>query len=587
MAPDGMSVPMAALERPDAAFADHLEQVLAGTSLAPSEVLAMAEERCRFSYVALSAAVASDAVDLEEILARLAGRKVDRLCILPVPTWAEANVERFASACDEVVLCDNKKAGTELAGVPVISQGQLRTTPLDADAYLIATSAGDIAALFAEVVPSDRTVSFARFAEAVTGGASDHETAGEERRVDKLLLHIRAAERPLVVLAGIYLNGYTPTLEALVAEGFDVFVVARTTTAFVHLGHQTDLHELAGFTETHTVSHAGMLRLLAGIDRGVVFIPGAEETFIGCSFDARRAAAAYAYVAALAHTAHVPVVVGLYDVVKPVTKTLEYEEDGILTYGHMFRAATAVTLGANTADAGALVSRALSVATPVTSFYRYPHRPQHSRERRAEGIHLVMVGGGLCGESANPFWLSHEDYRRVLAQGIHLHVYSSASTPQRFRDALPPDSAPFFHVHPSIADQQELLAELSAYHAGFIVNDTTTLIDMMAAQRTRFMRELTHVFLQSMASSAAMLFGAAGIPIFLNRTCAGILHEFPREYFLPIELSELPHLGDLGREIDWDHRHAVTRANRDRFTIEANISRFVEILDRPPAPAFP
>jgi hypothetical protein len=538
----------------------------------------MVEERCRFSYVGLSETLASGEVDLAGALARLTGRRIDRLCILPVPSWAENNVERFADACDQLLLCDNKKAGTDLVGVPVISQEELLAAPLDADAYLLATSSTDIAALFSEALPDDRTIPFNRFAEAMTGGASDHEAGAGDRCIDELLERVRAAERPLVVLAGIYLNGYTPTLEALVAEGFDVFVVARTTTAFVHVGRQADLQDLAAFADAQTVGHAGMLRFLAGLDRGVVFVPGAEETFIGCSFDARRAAASYAYVAALARTARVPVVLGLYDIVKPVTAGLQHETDGVLTYGRMFSAATTVSIGANTPDAGAFVSRALGFATPVTSFYRYPHRPRHLREHRPDGPHLVMVGGGLCGESANPFWLAHEDYRRVLAQGIHLHVYASSSTPSRFREDLTPSLARYFHVHPSIVDQQELLAELSTFDAGFIVNDTPKLVEMMAAHRTPFMRELTYVFLQSMASSAAMLFGAAGIPVFLNRTSTGILREFPSEYFLPIEVSELSRLGDIVRETDWAHLHAVTRAERDRFSIEANIASFVELL---------
>ncbi len=559
------------VERFKAALAD----VLKGTSLQASEVFELAEERCQHSYVELTEALERKSTELERILTSCANRQVTSLCLLPVPSYIGKCAEHFRAAFGEVILCDNKKAGQTIAGLTVLSQSELDSLERDADAYLNTTPSREVSALFADSIPSGRSISFDDFASELmkSGGRSSM-----ENELPRLVERIGAAKHPLVVFCGIYLNTYTPTLAALAERGYSIFVIARSATAWIHAGHLAKIGETLEFAEVQTVDAEGMLWLAHHIDRGAIFLPGAEESFIGCSFDCRRAAAANAYVAALERLAHVPVLLGLYDIIKPVVKQLDYQRDSIQTYTAMLTEASAVTIGANTPAAGEQVVNALALQTPVSSFYRYGVFTKDIREKHADGIHLAIVGGALVSESENPFLPDHSHFRVLLDQGIHLHVYSSAAEPLKFQDGLSVHQASHFHIHASITDPHALTSELSQYHAGMILNDTATLVDMTATFTERFLRELAYHFMTTMTPSASMLYGCAGIPIVINRTSSSLQTEFPSEYFIPTELSEFGTLGSRLRSMDWERIHRVTEAERAQFSIQANVEKLVATL---------
>jgi len=552
-----------------------LGEVLEGTALEVGEVLELAEERCAFSHIELSEALYSDGLRLEEILKTCLGRKVESLCLLPVPNYIEECVELFRSAFSVVGLCDNKKAGRELSCLSVHSQHQLDEQPFEYDAYLNTTSSVEVEALFADSIPAGRGIDFAAFATEVmrAAGLRSRETSAEA-----VLEKIRRAERPLVVLAGIYLGTYTPTLAALADEGFQVFVIARSETAWLHAGHLCRLGETLEFAEVHSVDYEGLISLLDQLDHGALFLPGAEESFIGCAFDCRRAAAANAYVAALLEMAHVPALLGMYDVVKPVVKRLEFQADSVRTCREMWSAADAVTIGANTREAGEQVVHALELRTPVSSFYRYGVFVEELQPKRTDGIHIAIVGGALISDSENPFLPDQDHFRSLLDQDLHLHVYSSTATPVRFQSTLDSEQSARFHIHESISDPQRLTHELSQYTAGMILNDTAALIDMVAAFENRFLRELSYHFMTTMVPSASMLFGCAGLPIIINRTSSKLLLEFPEQYFIPTELSELASLGTRLRGLDWAKIYRITESERRRFSIRGNLRKLVEVI---------
>ena len=553
-----------------------LGEALEGTALAVEEVLELAEERCAFSYIELAEALHADEVRLEEVLESCLGRKVESVCLLPAPNYIEESVDLFRNAFAEVSLCDNKKTGRVLSGLAVLSQDQLDEQSFEYDAYLNTTSSSEVEALFAGSIPAGRGIDFASFATEVMRSAGLRST---ETRPESVLERIRRAERPLVVLAGIYLGTYTPTLAALAEEGFQVFVIARSETAWLHAGHLCRLGETLAFADVQSVDYEGLIWLLDQLDHGTLFMPGAEESFIGCAFDCRRAAAANAFVAALLSLSRIPTLLGMYDVVKPVMKRLEFEADSIHTYRAMFSAADAVTIGANTREAGEQAVQALGLSTPVSSFYRYGVFVEHLQPKNTDGIHIAIVGGALISDSDNPFLPDDDHFRALLDQGLHLHVYSSAATPVRFQNTLNPEQSAHFHIHGSISDPQLLTKELSQYQAGMILNDTAALIDMVAGFESRFLRELAYHFLTTMVPSASMLFGCAGLPIILNRTTSKLLLEFGEQHFIPTELSELPALGERLRGLDWKEIHRVTKSERREFSIRTNLPKLVEVIE--------
>ena len=84
----------------------------------------------------------------------------------------------------------------------------------------------------------------------------------------------------------------------------------------------------------------------------------------------------------------------------------------LATYDRMLEVATGVVLGANTLDAGELTMHGAGASTPVRAFYRYPPAPESVHEPRSDGVHLVMVGGALFGDSKNPFFVTAADLLR-------------------------------------------------------------------------------------------------------------------------------------------------------------------------------
>ncbi|MFT5285784.1 MAG: hypothetical protein ACI8TQ_001952 [Planctomycetota bacterium] len=553
-----------------------LDELLTRTSLSTTDVVELAEERCQHSYVELSEVLASAEVDLRELLSNCLDKSIDSICLLPVASYIQEHVARFNGAFDEVVLCDNKKAGREIAGRTVLSQTQLDHSGLTYDAYVNTTSSREVEALFERSIPDGCGVSFNQFATALvreTGSLSS------EQGIEQLVARIANAARPLVILSGIYLNTYTPTLRALAKEGYDIFVVARSSTAWIHAGHLAKIDSTLDFADVVTVDLDGMLLLLDRLDHGSIFIPGAEESFIGCAFDCSRAAASAAYVAAIEQFSKVPVLLGLYDIIKPVTKSLHSESDLMVTFKAMLENASAISIGANSIEAGIQAVSAFGVTTPVESFYRYGVYVEGLEERLGDGIHIAMVGGALVSDSDNPFLPGFSFFKELLDQELHLHVFSSALAPRRFESTLTSSQRTFFHVHDSIQNPYELTRELSRYHAGMIINDTVELSRMIAGYKQRVLGELAYHFLTTMTPSAAMLFGCAGLPIILNRTMSSLLRQFPAEHFIPTELSEFARLGDRLRRIDWDHCHEVTRDDRRLFSIDTNIDRFVQTID--------
>lgn len=550
-----------ALERFDA----HLAQALSGTALDPQEPLRLAEERLRFSYTLLAKVLAEESKDLKAVLERCLGKAVNSLCILPVPSYIEEHLDSFEACFESLVLVDNGKAAADTTSRRFLRLEELQASKTDFDAYLIPTHSGEIAALFRAAVPEEKVVCFDSFAAELMRSDGEDAAAG----IDAFIERVRLAPRPLVVVVGIYLNSYTPTFEALAEQGCDVFVVARSNTLYLHAGHVRSIDGALPFADVLSVDHWGMLHFLSNLDVGVVFMAGAEDSFVAHGFSCRRSASCYAYVAALAKMASVPVILALYDVVKPVTRDLEYERDAMLVYGRMLSAASKLSLGANTVDAGEFAIKKWAPGGECRAFYRYAHCADDLQQPLQEGFHLVVVGG-MLGEGENPYWLKRKDLRKILQQGIHLHVYSSSPVAQRFRSSLDEQERDYLHLHASIEDQRQLLHAISQYHAGFLLNDTDAIAAMIRDFQTDFGREIVSRFWESMVSSAAMLFGCAGLPMILNRSSIRIREQFPEEYFLPTEIEELDQLKQRLAGVDWERLRTVTIAERGRFSIEAH-----------------
>ena len=75
-----------------------------------------------------------------------------------------------------------------------------------------------------------------------------------------------------------------------------------------------------------------------------------------------------------------------------------------------------------------------------------------------------------------------------------------------------------------------------------------------------------------------MLFGAAGLPMFINRSMQGVLKLYPEEFFIPIELSEIESIDRIIENHDWGNTYQRTVESRKIFTIENNITRLDEFL---------
>ncbi|HEY0706244.1 MAG TPA: hypothetical protein VGG33_05570, partial [Polyangia bacterium] len=404
-------------------------------------------------------------------------------------------------------------------------------------------------------------------------------------RVDELLAQVRAAPAPFVFVNSVHRNQYDSFFAHLVAEGHDVFVIERgsQSTRFA------DYPRPPGRASRHKylLNALEQVDFLARLDKGVAMF--VTEAFIHHLYSGFRAAAQDAYVHALMRLCQVPTLACLYDVVNPFDVDLHLEDEYLRLHRNLLSEAGGVVLNANTEMTATFLTRAFELESPVISFLRYNEADaplstsgETGRPARAAGeFHIALVGDFLDdlvpGQRDRMRELSPQ-IRRLLESGIDVHSYGDLGTAALFRRQLPAALRRRFHVYGAIADQAALIAEVAQHDAGWMVHKTQVPISVAARARQPIFKDAVYLFHLSTVPSSILLFGSAGLPMFISRSEQGLLRSFGSEGFIPIELSEVDAIDAVIAAQDWPRLRRAAQEKRARFGMAAHFHEFAGFL---------
>ncbi len=498
--------------------------------------------------------------------------KPRRLVVGPCPDYLGDLVPLFKAAFDEVILVDSYKAGQDLRGLKIIDPVRLGDIGEDC-ACFIATITPGIADIYRGLFPAGQCVTSFDLLARAPGWWLRDETAGELARIGAA---IQRAEQPVVLVSPTFSTTWSPMIVAMQRQGRDVFLIGMGD---VHdpRGYSTLASKDVPVTDSVMLSLPEMLTLIGQIPGALYLIN--SEGFFHPQWDTRRSVLCYAFGMLLAHLAGTfgesrglalsKSVLFLYDPIKPVIENPEYGALAAFFYERMLRNADGLLYNSATEEIGAFLANVFDLKNERAHFFRYSVAPSMLRERLEEERHIVSISAVL-DEFYEPSRSRLRGYmRQVVEQRIHLHYYGDYETYPRileFGDELPDDLKRFFHVHAVIRDQQALVDEIQQYHAGWVVHDQQVFWRIVTAFEDQFSRDIFQLFPSVTIPTSAMTYGAAGLPIIINRCMRGSIRQFPPGCALAIELSEIRALGRIMEQSDWPVVMQTARKNRHLFT---------------------
>jgi hypothetical protein len=555
-------------------FRKHLVEIIQDPDFDSSALLDWYLGECDRDYNWTKERMENPRLQLRTLLEGRIGHNIRHLAIMPCSSWALEKFTLFRGAFPKVTLCDNHKRGQIVEDARICGQKEFETIAKDVDAFLISTPDRRIENIFCKNRDPRKVISYQEFAELLSKAELNERRAFSKGLVDR----VNQAHKPLIVLCGLYYPMvYSPLLKTLERRGYKVFLLSLRSLAR-NAGLNGHLKEGTQFEETHILELREILWSLKQLRQGILMV--LDETFFDHRWDFRRSVPAYAVPAALLKAAPIPGIINLYDVVRSAKSNMRYQFSAEQAYVSMIRNASGIILSSNTDDAGKYLKNRLELSQPIASLLRYNFRCERTPPKYREGFHIAIVGIFLA-EHADPVRLKlRRNIRELIAQGIHVHYFSSHAKPRQFSKTLKENERSYFHLHQAISDQQELTFEVGRCHAGWMVHDTQTFVDLIAKLKSTLMRDLIYLFHLTTVPSCILLFGNAGIPVFVNRSMQGLMRFFPPDLYVPIEPAEVRNLGGIIKTVDWKLRRRAAQAARPLFSIENRAAEFEGFFER-------
>jgi hypothetical protein len=515
----------------------------------------------------------------EKIIEIVAKRPVRRIGLAPATGIVLDHLDWFQEQFDEVHVADNFKAGETHFGQTVLTVDELVEKGDELDTFLLTTNNKEIEAAYLERLPAEKTLSISDLSYPVD--LRRFARCGLAR-ADRILAEIERSKNPIVVLGNKLLATAEPTFVALESAGYDVFVIS--------LYDKLENQSLSGWDDACAIRHNAIvtifeqLHILTNLRKGLFWIY--YDFFFNAGWDAANSLITYASAAAMVSLASRPVVLGMYDILKPICKNMERRHEAFAAYKVMLELADAVVLTSKSDHIAEYLRNTLVKDRPVLSFYRYSFPPEIPLERLSDQDgerHLVAVTSFL-GEVFEPNRVETRDsIRSILRQKIHFHYYSDNPKVFAFRDELPGAERRYFHIEPAIWDQGKLVHEMSRYDGGWLVGDESTLFARLIGQvEDRHIRELYSLFVPNGVPTSSMTYGAAGLAVFISRQIKVMDEVYPKGCCIPLDMGEVDNLATIFRKLDWRAIHRTMRDERERFSAFHQIPRLAAFLNTIP-----
>jgi hypothetical protein len=496
------------------------------------------------------------------ICKEIVGKRIDRMLIAPVPKYLEPFLPYLIEAIPRVVLADNFRVGQDIGGHRCVSLADALATQYDA--YFLGTLATHLGAFFRDQFPPSRTIGMWELREHL------HQTEASEdtTKVKKLLLQLGKAKAPIVYLTAHLDITMLPTLLALKKRGREVFVIVRPQL-------NGPVVELMGapFVEDLSVlrlSFHEMLDFLAADFPAPVVVN--YQRFFPSHWRMRNIVFLFAYSIAILRTIRSKNILQLYDVYNVCVHGFEWEAAAINLYRQLLLSADGILVNSETFGA---LEEFESLGQPVLSFFRYAPSVEPMPRIAESSINVVCITGFL-GEHDDVTRATSSAIKSLLRQGFHVHYYSSSLNATEFSFAQSEEYKERFHLHEPIFDQAALVREISQYDVGWLCIDIRRVMGLEKYFSSEFGRKLASVFPGVTCPTAALFYGAAGLPVFATDGTYP-LKLFGSRGALRVRLTTEGDIADQEQTFGQIDIFAAKReVMRERFMIDTHIER----LDR-------
>lgn len=509
------------------------------------------------------------------IFQQTASRPIKRLAIAPATKSVLENLDWFLQHFEQVVVADNFKKGQVHFGQEVIGVDQLLAREHEFDAFMLSTDTPEIVAEYMDKLPKSRTLTISDFSIPINWYRFSQTGLP---RAQRILREIEASANPLVVLGAKLLATAEPMFVALENAGFDVFVISLWDK--MENRHRTGYDDTCEVHRNVLVTAYEQLHILTHLRKGQFWIY--YDFFQNVGWNVANSVIAYGYTATLLKMASRPVILGMYDVIKPVCLNMDQQDPAFALYKVMLDQASAVVLTSKSEHIADYLRNTLVKDRPVFSFYRYsfpPRSPQTKLSALDGERHIVGVTSFL-GEVFEPNRIeTRNSIRSILRQKIHFHYYSDNPKVIEFQQNLSASEQPYFHLEKPIWDQRELVYDMSRFDAGWLVGDEASIFAKLICDVTdRHIREIFTLFVPNGVPTSSMTYGAAGLAVFISRQIKVMLDVYPKGCCIPLDMGEVDELSNVVARMDWTAIHHRMREESWRFDIYAQINRLATFL---------
>ena len=522
---------------------------------------------------------------LRQLLSHDTETPSSNLIIYPVPDYIITLLPVFQDAFDTILLFDNFKCGSVADGLHIHSSDKIpESFPQDTTCFVPSKTA-QLLPIFRRDLPETQTVELLEFCERVN--EHNHIQHGISEEVTSFIDRINQDEKALVLFSVSFMSTWQSAFENMMGQGYRIYWIAMHDITDPK-GYSTVATQDTPVTEYCFVNMVELLHLLSEIRNRPILIN--HESLLHPVWNMRKAAYGYAIGAALCQIAqgnlgdptNNKAILFMYDGVKPVEKELEYGPIASIMYQQMMHSTDAVIFNSTTEEFADLLRNAIGFDKPSLHLYRWSTCPSVEKPRLSEGLHIAVISS-MLGEFYEPSRAGVRPYiKQVLEQGVHLHYYGDRNQTDeidRFADGLDANCRTYFHMHDVILDQQELVNEIQIYHAGWVLHDHHIFSKMVWEIEDKFMRTALEQMSPTTVATSALTYGAAGLPVFINRGMVAAAKLFPGTA-VPLTLEEVRNIKKIMSAPEWNTKLQKARDNQHMFSFDSHAYKLIEFFEQ-------
>jgi hypothetical protein len=515
----------------------------------------------------------------KDILVTQHKKPISKLAIMPATRTILDNLDWFQRNFDEVSIADNFKAGEIHFGQKIEKVNVLIDKWSEFDAILLSSNTPEIESIYRKMLPKNNILHISDLAPILH---FQHFLSNGIHRARRILNEIEKNASPLVVLGKKLIATTEPIIAALESQGQNTFVISLYDK--MENRGQTGWDPACDISRNALVSIYELIYILIHLKKGKFFIY--YDFFHNVGWDTLNSIITYGYAATVLKLASRPVILGMYDILKPVCKHMDRQDHAFALYKVMLDLADAVVLTSKSDHIAEYLRHTLFKDRPVLSFYRFSVSPEKPLKRLSDKDGCIHIAGvsAFLGEVYEPNRIeTRRSLISILKQKIHFHYFSDHTRVRAFKESLAKEDKKYFHIEPAIWKQEELVKKMSQYDAGWLVGDEATIFAKLITEvKDRNIRELFTLFVPNGVPTSSMTYGAAGLAVFISRQIKVMMEVYPPGCCIPLDMGEVDELAQICSRLNWDEIHQVMVKERHRFNAYAQINKLKNFIDSIP-----